>query len=164
MIVSLVAAVAKNYVIGMGEAIPWKIPGEQIRFKELTTGKFVIMGRRTFESIGRPLPGRKTIVISRRQDYHIDNCAVVGTLEEALYLLKDEEEVFIGGGGQIYQEALPYVSKIYLTVIDHEFAGDVFFPNFNKDDFHITYEERKEAAIPYVYYTFERNNKVTALN
>lgn len=156
MIVSIIAAVSKNNVIGMDENIPWKIPGEQLRFKHLTLGKSIIMGRKTYESIGSPLPGRKTIVISRSQDIKDKQCITVKSLEEAFHLLKDEHEIFIAGGGQIYAEALPYSHKIYLTIIDDHIDGNIFFPEIDREKFNITFQERIEASIPYTYYTFER--------
>lgn len=159
MIISLIAAAAKNRVIGMNEVIPWKIPGEQLRFKQLTQGKSVIMGRKTYESIGKPLPNRKTIILSRNRDLIIRNCQTVRSLVEAFRLLKDEEEVFIAGGGEIYRDSLPYANKIYLTVIDKDIEGNVFFPEFNEGDFNMTYEEKVNGEIPYTYYTYERKKK-----
>lgn len=156
--VSLIAAMSKNYVIGMDEKIPWRIPGEQKRFKELTMGKTIILGRKTHESIGRPLPGRKTIVISRSKNFDGPNCITVESLYDALLLAKDEEEVFIAGGGRVYEEALPFADCIYLTVIDREYDGNVFFPKFNMELFEKTYEERMEGEIPYTYYTLNRKN------
>lgn len=159
MIISVIAAAAKNRVIGMNEVIPWKIPGEQLRFKQLTQGKSVIMGRKTYESIGKPLPNRKTIILSRKRDLIIRNCQTVRSLVEAFRLLKDEEEVFIAGGGEIYRDSLPYANKIYLTVIDKDIEGNVFFPEFNEGDFNMTYEEKVNGEIPYTYYTYERKEK-----
>nr|WP_235857443.1 dihydrofolate reductase [Paenibacillus albiflavus] len=156
MIISIIVAISINRVIGMDEVIPWKIRGEQKRFKDLTLGNSIIMGRKTYESIGKPLPNRKTIIITRNQELIIDNCKTVRSLEEAYRLLKDEEEVFIAGGGEVYKEALPHADKIYLTVIDQHIEGNIFFPEFNEDDFNITYQEKVQAEIPYTYFTFER--------
>ncbi|WP_409343271.1 dihydrofolate reductase [Paenibacillus sp. MBLB4367] len=158
MIISLIAAVAQNHVIGMDAAIPWKIPGEQKRFKGLTMGKPVIMGRKTFESIGKPLPGRKTVIVSGRGRIEAEGCTTVASLEDAYELLKEEEEVFIAGGGEIYRLALPHADKIYLTLIDREIEGNITFPEFDKDRFAVTYEERVAASIPYTYFTYERKN------
>lgn len=156
MVVSIIAAASTNRVIGRNELIPWHIPGEQLRFKDLTLGKTVIMGRKTYESIGRPLPGRKTVIISRTQDISNANCLTVKSLHEAYELLKDEEEIFIAGGGEIYREALPQADKLYLTVVEKDVEGNIFFPEFDKDAFLLTYEQKMEGTIPYTYYTYER--------
>jgi len=157
--ISLVVAISKNNVIGNNGVIPWKIKGEQIRFKELTTGKTIIMGRKSFQEIGRPLPNRKTIVISNTENIVFDNCMSVKSLIEAFDLVKGEEEVFVAGGGQVYKEAFPYADKIYITIIDKIIDGNVYFPEINKYDFVKTYEERIEGEIPYTYYTYERIRK-----
>ena len=159
--ISLVVAISKNNVIGNNGVIPWKIKGEQIRFKELTTGKTIIMGRKSFQEIGRPLPNRKTIVISNTENIVFDNCMSVKSLIEAFDLVKGEEEVFVAGGGQVYKEAFPYADKIYITIIDKIIEGNVYFPEINKYDFVKTYEERIEGEIPYTYYTYERIRKQT---
>ncbi|HBN86496.1 MAG TPA: hypothetical protein DDZ89_21985 [Clostridiales bacterium] len=157
--ISLIAAISSNYVIGMDEKIPWRIPGEQKRFKDLTMGKTIIMGRKTYESIGKPLPGRNTVVISRSKKYEYDHCVTVDSLYDALILAKDQEEVFIVGGGRVYQESLPFADRIYLTVIDKEYEGNVFFPKFDTVLFQKTYEQKMEADVNYTYYTFDRKNE-----
>lgn len=159
MIISLIAAISSNYVIGKDKDIPWNIPGEQVRFKDLTMGKSVIMGRKTFESIGQPLPNRKTIIISKSKDINYNNCLTVESLERAFNLLQQEDEIFIAGGGEIYKESLPFADRIYLTIIEKEYEGNIFFPMFNKDEFEITYQQKVEGFIPYTYFTYERKNK-----
>lgn len=156
VVVSLIAAASINGVIGMDEVIPWHIPGEQKRFKELTLGKSIIMGRKTYESIGKPLPQRKTVIISRTQQITEANCITVKSLNEAYELLKDEEEIFIAGGGEIYKEALPSADKLYLTVVEQEIEGNIYFPEFQKDAFDLTYHQKMDGTIPYTYYTYER--------
>lgn len=156
MIISLIVAVSKNNVIGNKGVIPWKIPGEQLRFKKLTSGKTIIMGRKSYEEIGKPLPNRKTILVSRTKNIVAENCNTVKSLEEAFEIVKNEEEVFIAGGGQIYKDTFQYADKIYLTVIDKLIEGDVYFPDINEEEFKKTYEEKIEGPIPYTYYTFER--------
>ncbi len=136
MKISIIVAVAgKKRVIGSSNKIPWYIPGELKRFKEITMGHPIIMGRKTHESIGKPLPGRTNIVITTHPDYQALGCIVVHSLEEALRFAQgkpfDSEEVFIIGGGQIYAEALPLADKLYLTYIDKEIEGDVFFPDYS---------------------------------
>ncbi|WP_248926178.1 dihydrofolate reductase [Paenibacillus hamazuiensis] len=160
MLISLIAAVSTNNVIGKDEAIPWKIPGEQKRFKELTTGRTIVMGRKTYESIGKPLPDRKTVIVSRSCKIAAERCVTVTSLDEAYELLRDENEIFIAGGGEIYKEALPHADKIYLTVIDQEVEGNIFFPAWDKDDFEMVDEERiTSSTIPYTYYTYIRKSK-----
>lgn len=156
MKISIIVAVSKNNVIGKEGIIPWKIPGEQLRFKELTTGKTIIMGRKSFEEIGKPLPNRKTILVSRTKKIENDNCTTVKSLDEAFELVKNEDEVFIAGGGQIYKSTFELADKIYLTVIDRVIEGDVYFPEITEDDFIKTYEKKIEGNTPYTYYTFER--------
>nr|AHE40531.1 Dihydrofolate reductase [Exiguobacterium sp. S3-2]AQW34702.1 dihydrofolate reductase [Mammaliicoccus sciuri]ARO44738.1 Dihydrofolate reductase [Staphylococcus arlettae]BAV31425.1 dihydrofolate reductase [Staphylococcus aureus]AHE40584.1 Dihydrofolate reductase [Exiguobacterium sp. S3-2] len=122
-------------------------------------GKSVIMGRKTFESIGQPLPNRKTIIISKSKDINYNNCLTVESLERAFNLLQQEDEIFIAGGGEIYKESLPFADRIYLTIIEKEYEGNIFFPMFNKDEFEITYQQKVEGFIPYTYFTYERKNK-----
>jgi dihydrofolate reductase/dihydrofolate reductase (trimethoprim resistance protein) len=100
--ISIIVAISKNYIIGNNGIIPWKVKGEQLRFRELTLGKTIIMGRKSYEEIGRPLPDRKTIVISGTKKYTAENCISVSSLKEAFELVNDEEEIFIAGGGRVY--------------------------------------------------------------
>jgi dihydrofolate reductase/dihydrofolate reductase (trimethoprim resistance protein) len=155
--ISLIVAAAKNNVIGNNGIIPWKIKGEQKRFKELTTGKTIIIGRKSFEEIGKPLPNRKTILISNTRHIELENCVTAKSILEAFALAKNEdEEVFVVGGGQVYKEAFPYADRIYITVIDKIIDGNVYFPEICEDDFAKTYEERIDGEIPYTYFTYER--------
>ncbi|EKQ51560.1 MULTISPECIES: dihydrofolate reductase [unclassified Clostridium] len=157
--ISIIVAVSKNNVIGNNGVIPWKIKGEQKRFKELTTGKTIIMGRKSFQEIGKPLPNRKTIIISNTENIEFDNCITVKSLIEALNLAKGEEEIFIAGGGQVYKEVFPLCNRIYITVIDKIIEGNVYFEHINEEEFIKNYEERIEGEIPYTYYTYERIKK-----
>ncbi|MEP6608558.1 MAG: dihydrofolate reductase [Burkholderiaceae bacterium] len=129
--ITLIAARARNGVIGRDNRIPWKIPGEQAYFKRVTTGHTIVMGRRTWESIGRPLPARRNIVISRDRHYAAPGAEVVDSLDDALALSADDGEIFIIGGAQLYALALPRADRILLTEIDAEFEGDTFFPPFD---------------------------------
>lgn len=130
---SLIAALAANGVIGNGNALPWRLPEDLKRFKALTLGHPVIMGRKTFESIGRPLPRRRNIIISRNPAYRAADCEVAASLESALDICKSDNEVFIIGGAQIYAEALPLAERLYLTEIRCDFPGDVSFPEIDKN-------------------------------
>lgn len=142
--IALIVAMTKNNVIGKDGKIPWKINGEQKRFKELTVGITIIMGRRSFEEIGKPLPNRKTILISNTLKYEDENCTTVNSFAEALEKCKKNdiyEDVYIAGGARVYYEALPFVDTMYITVIDMTIEGDTFFPNIDCSLFTKTYEE-----------------------
>lgn len=156
MEISLIAAVSENNVIGNKGTIPWQLPKDLKKFKEITTGKTVIMGRKTYEDMGRPLPNRINIIISSTIDVNAENCITVSTIERALELCKQEEEVFIIGGGGLYKEMLPYANKIYLSVVHSSFEGDVFFPSFNKEEFNKIHEEIIEDKILFTFYIYER--------
>ena len=153
--IALIVAFAKNQVIGNKGCIPWKIKGEQRRFKELTTGNVVIMGRRSYEEIGRPLPNRTTIVVSNTKNFDDENCLTAKSLPEAIRLAGDRD-IYISGGAKLYEEALPLVEKMYITEIDSEIEGDTYFPPFEKDQFVKEINEKVEGEIPYTYVTYTR--------
>ncbi len=153
--IALIVAFAKNQVIGNKGCIPWRIKGEQKRFKELTTGNVVVMGRRSYEEIGKPLPNRTTIVVSRSKCFEGENCFTVGSLGEALELAGDRD-VYISGGAKLYEEALPVVEKMYITEIDCEIEGDTYFPSFDKEQFVKEIDEEFQGDIPYKYVTYTR--------
>jgi dihydrofolate reductase len=127
--ISIIAAMSENRVIGNGGDIPWDIPADRRRFRELTMGHTVLMGRKTFEAIGRPLEGRRNIVLTSRPGYQASGCIVAASLGEALRICSDAEQVFICGGGGVYLEALPLADEIYLTLVHLVCEGDVFFPS-----------------------------------
>jgi len=133
--VSIIAAMSRNRVIGRDGAIPWSMPAGMSRFRQLTLGHTVIMGRKTFESLGRPLSGRKNIVVTSQPDYPTSGAITAVSLDAALRLAEGDGEVFICGGGDIYAQALPHAARIYLTVADFEVEGDIFFPAISADDF-----------------------------
>jgi dihydrofolate reductase len=154
--ISLVAAMAQNRVIGKGLDIPWKIKGEQTRFKELTSGKVMVMGRLTYASIGRALPNRTNVILTRDRNFQADGCVVMHSLESVLQTYKNEDEIVIAGGGQLYADTINMADKIHLTVIERNFDGDIFFPEFNHEEFIATYKQTVEGEIPYTYYSYER--------
>jgi len=157
MLISLIAAMAKNRVIGRQGEIPWKIPGEQAIFKEITLGHTVVMGRKTYESIGRPLPGRTNIIVTRQKEYRAAGCIVAHDLSSALNNCPpDEDEAFICGGGQLYHEALPIADRIYLTVIPREITGDTYFPEISSADFQVKETKAVESIETYHFYRYER--------
>lgn len=132
MEISIIVATSKNNVIGRDGGIPWHLSADLKRFKALTTGHPIVMGRRTFESIGRPLPGRRNIIITRSVNNIIEGCDVVKSVEDLLNDASLDGEVFIIGGGEIYRQFLPYAKKVYLTEVETEIAdGDTFFPELN---------------------------------
>ncbi len=155
MIISLVAAASENNVIGKQGEIPWDLPNDFKHFRDVTEGKPIVMGRKTHESIGRVLPGRRNIIVTR-QDIEIEGCDVVHSIEEALELVKDESEVAIIGGGEIYRQALPFANRINLTRVHTVVEdGDAFFPEFDLDEWELKSEERHEPDSEHEYaYTF----------
>lgn len=157
MLISQIVAMASNRVIGDRGEIPWKIPGEQKMFKEITMGHSMIMGRKTFEAIGRALPGRTNIVVTRQAGYQAPGCIVVHDLKAALESCPPaEDEAFIIGGGQIYDETIAIADRIYLTVLPREVAGDAYFPEFNESDYEIIKSDFVDGIEPYHFYIYER--------
>ncbi|MCL5666891.1 MAG: dihydrofolate reductase [Patescibacteria group bacterium] len=136
--ISIIAAIAKNRAIGKDNKLLWHIPEDLKRFKALTSGHAIIMGSRTFESLGKPLPNRTNIVIAKGQDYQAPRCTVAHSIDEALAvgediirpLPADRQEIFIIGGGSIYAQFLPMADKLYLTMVEKEFEADTFFPPY----------------------------------
>lgn len=159
MKISLIAAMAKNRVIGRQGDIPWKIPGEQKLFKKITLGHAVIMGRKTFESLKRSLPDRTNIIVTRQKDYVADGCIVVHDLSQALKSCpQNEDQAFICGGGQLYQAAFAMADRIYLTVIPRDIAGDTYFPEIPPTEFRVIKSETIAVAgnEPYDFYIYKR--------
>ena len=154
MEVILIVAMSINRVIGRGPDIPWHIPGEQARFKRITMGYPLVMGRKTFESIGRPLPGRRNIIISRNKQYDAKGCEVVCSLNEAFALCAATEKVFVVGGEQIFRQAMAGAQTIILTTIQRQVAGDVYFPEFCGFE-KVDYEEN-DGPDPYIIEVFKR--------
>ncbi len=160
MRVSLIAAMAANRVIGHKGTIPWKVPGEQKMFKDITMGHCMIMGRKTYEAIGQALPGRTNIVITRQRNYQAPGCIVTGDLQSAIKSCPpDETEAFIIGGGQLYRESLPLADRIYLTLIPEEIEGDTFFPEISPREFEVTQSELIQGVVPYHFYVYNRVRK-----
>ncbi|MBO5684997.1 MAG: dihydrofolate reductase [Alistipes sp.] len=146
--VTLIAAVAQNGTIGDRNTLLWHITEDMQFFRRTTQGHPVIMGRKTYESLGRPLPKRANVIISR-QEIAIEGCTVVHSLEEAIALFPAEEEVFIIGGGQIYAEALPLADRMYLTIVEHDYEGDTKFPAWDRSTWVLRSSERHEHGSEY---------------
>ena len=154
--IGLIVARSKNNVIGKNGQIPWRIKGEQKQFKELTTGNVVVMGRKSYEEIGHPLPNRKTIVVSRTKKYEGENLATASSVEEAIKMAGDEK-VYISGGYGLYKEAIPYVDVMYITEVQTEIEdGETFFPEFDENDFDIEVGETGGEDIKFIRTTYTR--------
>lgn len=167
MTIALIAAVARNGVIGRDQQLPWRLPEDLKRFKALTMGHVLVMGRATFDSIGRALPGRRTIVITRNPDWSAPGVEVVHSIEDALTLAagpsdrpegaRGEALVFIAGGGEIYRQAIELADWFYLTVVDQDVDGDTRFPEFDRGRFREVWrEDHPDGPVPYAFVTLER--------
>jgi dihydrofolate reductase len=164
MILSAVAAMASNRVIGVENGLPWDIPEDMKFFRDKTKGKIMIVGRKTFESFGKPLPGRYHLVITRQSDYKIDHpqVQVVPSLEVAIQEAKKlmgtwPEEVCVVGGGEIYKQSLPFLNRIYLTVIEKEFPGDTKFPEFDESVFKLKEKRDGSGPVPFSFRLYQKD-------
>jgi dihydrofolate reductase len=161
-VLSMIVAHADNRVIGKDNDMPWYLPADLAYFKKTTLGKPIIMGRKTYESIGRPLPGRKNIVISRDSDYKAEGIEVVGSVEAALALVSGVEEVMVIGGGAIYQHCLPVAQRLYITHIDGNIDGDTYFPEYDLKEWQLAGSNEREAdeknSYPLRFNVYERHS------
>lgn len=159
MIVTIVVAISENHVIGKENKLLWHMPNDLKHFREITSGHTVIMGRKTFESVGKPLPKRRNIIITRQQ-ISIDGCEVVNSIESALDLCSNEEEVFIVGGAEIYRQSMHLTDRIYLTIIHQHFEGDSFFPEISTQEWEEVFREDHQPdeknLLPYSFITYRR--------
>ncbi|MCA0757984.1 type 3 dihydrofolate reductase [Paenibacillus sp. N4] len=160
MSITLIAAMDRNRTIGAGNKLPWRLPAEMAYFTRNTLGKTVIMGRKTFESLPKPLKDRRNVVLTKRPDYRPEGCEIVHSIEEALRLFKDEELMVIGGA-EIYAQFLPFADMIYLTAVDAEVkGGDAYFPDFSDTEWELAESEKREAdeknAYAFTFQTFKR--------
>lgn len=158
--ISIIVAVAQNGVIGGDNKLLWHISEDLKRFKAITSGHAVIMGRKTFESLGRPLPNRRNIVISRNEAYRPEGVEVVGSLDAAAELCADDGEAFVIGGGQIYAQAMDIADRLYVTWVGHDYEGDTHFPEIDPAEWVLTSEEAHERGekfpYPFVYADYRR--------
>ena len=155
MQIILIAAMAKNRTIGYQNKIPWKIRGEQKLFKEHTLNHAVVMGRKTYESIGKPLPDRKNIIITSQQEYTVDSAIVVHDIDSAIQQATEFTKVFIIGGAKIYQQCLAKADYIYLTIIDREIRGDAFFPKI-PDNFKLHSSKKIQLGEPVTFNIYKK--------
>jgi dihydrofolate reductase len=158
--ITIIAATAQNNELGKGNTLVWHLPDDFKRFKALTTGHHIIMGRKTFESFPKPLPNRTHVVITRQKSYSPEGCIVAGSIEEALGICPEKEEIFIIGGGEIYNLALPFTTKIELTRVNQSFDADTFFPEIDLKEWELVQEEfhakDERHLFDFSYQTFAR--------
>ena len=163
MRLSIIAAMSANRVIGNNNNLPWRLPADLKRFKSLTMGHHLIMGRKTFESIGKPLPGRTTVVITHQTGFAPEGVLVAHSIDQALDVVTGDDEVFVAGGAQIYQQMLPRADRLYLTSIHEEFEGDTNFPEFEESDWQLIseegYEPDEKNPYPYTFLIYERSSR-----
>jgi dihydrofolate reductase len=159
MKVSIIVATSENHAIGKDNQLLWHLPGDLKHFKDITSGHTIIMGRRTFDSVGKPLPNRRNIVVTR-QAITIPGCEVVNAIDKALELCRGEAEVFIGGGAEIYKQAMKLTDRIYLTIVHQHFEADTFFPEIDMGEWKEVSREYHEPdhknPIAYSFITLER--------
>lgn len=158
--ISLIAALAKNHAIGKNNQLPWHLPADLKHFKQLTLNKPIIMGRKTFDSIGRPLPKRRNIIVTRQSDLVIDGCEVFHTITTALAATASEPETMIIGGATLYEHMLAYADRLYLTLVDTELEGDAFFPQWIDSEWQIIEKSEhphdENNAFNYTFVTLDR--------
>jgi dihydrofolate reductase len=157
MHISAIFAMSENHVIGNKNKLPWHLPADLLYFKKITSGKPIIMGRKTFLSIGRPLPNRRNIIISRDKNFNAAGCDVFHSIEAATKALNDYEEVFVIGGAQLFIGFLPYIERLYLTLIHKTFSGDAYFPDLDASQWQeisrINHTADSENPYPYSFIT-----------
>lgn len=160
---ALIAALARNRVIGRDNRLPWRLPADLRFFKQTTMGKPLLMGRRTWESIGKPLPGRRMIVLSRNPGYRASGCAVARSLDEAVAIAGAVPEIMVIGGASLYEQTLPSAKRLYLTLVDADIPGDAWFPKWDAREWQLVWEEAYPADADHAWpYRFRRWERVTA--
>ncbi len=162
MIISSIVAMNAERIIGLNNQIPWYLPADLKFFKKTTQGHHLLMGRKCFESIGNPLPGRTNIIVTRDPYFIVSNCLIAHSIEEGILLAKKngEQELFIIGGGEIYNQSIPYWNKLYLTMVDYSGPGDTYFPEIQFSEWNLMSEERHERdeknAYSYSFYIYNK--------
>lgn len=158
---SIIVAMAKNRTIGINNTLPWRVPADLQHFRKLTMGHHLIMGRKTFDSIGKPLPGRTTIVLSRDRNSKIDGCIVVHSLQEAIAACASDPQIFVVGGADIYAQALDLADTLYITEIQQDVSGDAWFPEFERSEWLEVAREihSQETPEPLEYHFVEYRRK-----
>jgi len=155
MIISIIAAMANQRAIGINNSLPWNLPADMQWFRKCTMGKPIIMGRTTYESIGKPLPGRKNVIVTRNAEYQVEGATVVHSLEQAIEAVQGEEEAMIIGGSNIYSQALAFANRLYLTEIHSDVEADSWFPEFDQGQWQPLSREDHQADQKNIYdYSF----------
>lgn len=157
---SLIAAVAQNGVIGLDNTLPWHLPEDLKRFRALTTGHHIIMGRKTYESLNRLLPDRTTVIVSRNPAYSVPGALVANSLQTALALCSDDPEIFLIGGAELYRDGLQFADRLYLTEVHEDFHGDAHFPPWDSTQWQEIGRERHTSVkgLPFSYVTYQRKS------
>ena len=160
MSVSIIVAMARNRTIGINNTLPWRIPEDLRHFKALTMGHHMIMGRKTFDSIGKPLPGRTTVVVTRNRNLKIDGCIITHSLEEAIAACAGDEKIFVVGGAELYAQAMPLTDTMYVTEIQLGIEGDTHFPEFDRNAWREvareSHNQKEPQALEYHFVTYQR--------
>lgn len=160
MRIAAIVAMSENYVIGHNNQLPWHLPADLRHFKNVTTGKPILMGRKTYESIGRPLPNRYNIVVTRDANFEAPGCLVVNSIETGLAAVAEQDEVYVIGGALLYQQMLPRIQRLYVTIIHHEFMGDTYFPAISPNDWReverIDHKADEQNLYPYSFVVMDR--------
>lgn len=156
--ISIIAAMARNRVIGIANTLPWRLPEDLRHFKALTTGHHILMGRKTFDSLGSPLPGRTSVVISRSSALSIPGCIVANSVAEAIAACANDDEIFFIGGAELYRQALELADRIYLTEIQADFEGDAWFPEFDRALWQETGRKpcKSESGLEYDFVVYDK--------
>ncbi len=159
---AIIVAMAQNRTIGANNTLPWRCPEDLRHFKALTMGHHMVMGRKTFDSIGKPLPGRTTVVVTRNRDLNIAGCIMGHSLKDAIAACSGDEKIFIVGGAELYVQALPLVDTLYITEIQQEVTGDAHFPEFNRTEWQEVAREQRSQETPqplaYHFVTYQRRS------
>ncbi len=155
---STIVAIANHRVIGINNTLPWHLPEDLKRFRALTMGHHIIMGRKTYDSLGRLLPGRTTVIVTRNPDYKVEGALIANSLQAAIALCKDDNEAFLIGGAELYQDGLKHSEKLYITEIDLDVAGDAHFPDFDSSHWQEIAREAhiSEKGLKFNYVTYQR--------
>jgi dihydrofolate reductase len=162
--ISFIVAMDKNRLIGKGNHLPWHLPADLAFFKRVTMGKSIIMGRKTHESIGKVLPGRENVILSRDEDYFVEGCTIINSTNGIKKIEQNKnKELFIIGGSEIFKETFKLVDRLYITLIDEEFDGDTYFPEFGENEWTLVSKEKgiKDEKNPYDYYFIVYDKKNT---
>ena len=158
--ISLIVAFAKHHVIGINNTLPWHLPEDLKRFRALTTGHHIVMGRKTYDSLGRLLPNRTTVIVTRNLNYRVEGAIIAHSLNQAIEACAGDNEVFLIGGAELYKDGLKRANKLYITKLDLDIKGDAYFPDFNLDEWELLSSEQhvSETGLDFNYLVYQRQN------